>query len=59
MTSVNHLFDFIKEITPLENTAVLWIIAVSIPALIVFLVMAVNALIAVYFENKVSAFMQD
>ena len=50
MTSVNHLFDFIKEITPLEDTAVLWIIAVSIPALIVFLITAVNALIAVYFS---------
>ena len=59
MTSVNQLFDFIKELTPLEDTATLWIIAVSIPALIIFLVMSVNAIIQVYFENKVSAFMQD
>jgi len=59
MTSVNNLFEFIKGIVPIEDTAIIWVIAVAIPALIVFLVMAVNALIAVYFERKVSAFMQD
>ncbi len=35
------------------------IVAILIPGIVVFLVMAVNALIAVYFERKVSAFMQD
>ena len=31
----------------------------SVPAFLIFLVMSVNAIIQVYFENKVSAFMQD
>ena len=59
MTSANQLFDFLNRLIPLDDTALIWVLAVSIPALIVFLVMAVNALIAVYFERKVSAFMQD
>ena len=55
MTSVNQLFDFLKGIIPLNDTAILWVIAVSVPAIIIFLVMSVNAIIQVYFENKVSA----
>ncbi len=35
------------------------VLAILIPGIIIFLIMAVNALIAVYFERKVSAFMQD
>ena len=35
------------------------VLAILVPGIIIFLIMAVNALIAVYFERKVSAFMQD
>ena len=34
-------------------------IAILIPGVIIFLLMAINAMLAVYFERKVSAFMQD
>ncbi len=59
MTSVNQLFDIMVEMVPNANLEIFWIIAVSLPAVLVFLVMSVNALIAVYMERKVSAFMQD
>ena len=38
---------------------ILFIALVAVPALTFFLVMSVNALLAVYFERKISAFMQD
>ena len=41
------------------NYSLLLIVAVVIPGLIIFLVMTVNAIVAVYMERKISAFMQD
>ena len=41
------------------NYSLLLILAVLIPGLIVFLLMTVNAIVAVYMERKISAFMQD
>ena len=41
------------------NTDMLFVLVVCIPALAIFLVMTLNAMIAVYMERKVSAFMQD
>lgn len=41
------------------NYTVLLLIAVTIPGLIIFLVMTVNAIVMVYMERKISAFMQD
>ena len=41
------------------NTDILFVLVVCIPALAIFLVMTLNAMIAVYMERKVSAFMQD
>ena len=41
------------------NYTVLLLIAVTIPGLIIFLLMTVNAIVAVYMERKISAFMQD
>ena len=58
MTSiVKTIFSYIESF-PIDPFFLL-VIAILIPGIIVFLVMAVNALIAVYFERKVSAFMQD
>lgn len=41
------------------NVTLLFIISVILLALPVFLIMAINALVAVYAERKISAFMQD
>ena len=41
------------------NYSLLLIIAVLIPGLVIFLLMTVNAIVAVYMERKISAFMQD
>jgi NADH-quinone oxidoreductase subunit H len=41
------------------NYSLLLIVAVIIPGLIIFLLMTVNAIVAVYMERKISAFMQD
>ena len=41
------------------NYSLLLIVAVLIPGLIIFLLMTVNAIVAVYMERKISAFMQD
>tara|TARA_B110000196_G_scaffold207639_1_gene177950 strand:+ start:399 stop:1493 length:1095 start_codon:yes stop_codon:yes gene_type:complete len=41
------------------NYSLLLIVAVVIPGLIIFLLMTVNAIVAVYMERKISAFMQD
>ncbi len=53
------LNNFLNDILPFENSGIAWVIAIAIPAVIFFLIMSVNAIVAVYFENKVSAFMQD
>ncbi len=41
------------------DSQIIFIIAVCIPAISLFLVMSINAMISVYMERKVSAFMQD
>ena len=58
MISVFDTFQNLLSIFSLKSNFTL--IAISlICGTIIFLIMAVNALIAVYFERKVSAFMQD
>ena len=44
---------------PEINYSLLLIVAILIPGLIIFLLMTVNAIVAVYMERKISAFMQD
>ena len=58
MTSVVDYFLDIFSFTGLENSLLL-ILVIHIPAIIIFLVMVVNATVAVYMERKVAAFMQD
>ena len=58
MTSVVDYFLNILSFTGLENSLLL-ILVIHIPAIIIFLVMVVNATVAVYMERKVAAFMQD
>ena len=41
------------------NYTLMLLLAVIIPGLIIFLLMTVNAIVAVYMERKISAFMQD
>ena len=41
------------------NYSLVVLLAVVIPGLIIFLLMTVNAIVAVYMERKISAFMQD
>ena len=41
------------------DVSFLFLLAVIIPGVAIFLIMTVNAIIAVYMERKVSAFMQD
>ncbi len=54
------VYNMLESMSSLDiNYSLLFIAVMLIPGVIVFLIMAVNALIAVYFERKVSAFMQD
>ncbi len=55
------LMDLFKHLPgiPDDATGLILIIAVVVLGVVVFLFMAVNALVAVYMERKVSAFMQD
>ena len=58
MTStVDLLMEYMSSI-PL-NWYILFAIAILLPATIVFLLFSVNTILAIYFEQKVSAFMQD
>jgi len=41
------------------DVSLLFLAAVIIPGVVIFLIMTVNAIVAVYMERKVSAFMQD
>ena len=41
------------------DSSILLILVILIPGVAIFLIMAINATIAVYMERKVSAFMQD
>ncbi|MBT6796994.1 MAG: NADH-quinone oxidoreductase subunit H, partial [Candidatus Marinimicrobia bacterium] len=43
----------------MEGSGLLLVIAILIPCLLLFLVVAVNAIVMVYAERKVAAFMQD
>ena len=51
----NYILEFLPDFPP----EILFILVVLIPGTVVFLLMTVNAMVAVYFERKVSAFMQD
>ena len=57
MSFVDLILDSIS--IPGVNYSLLLILAVLIPGLIIFLLMTVNAIVAVYMERKISAFMQD
>ena len=58
MTSiVDSLLNYISFINIDVN--ILLLIAIVIPGLVLFVLMAINVMLAVYFERKVAAFMQD
>ncbi len=58
--TVDLLYDWLNESIPfLSGNGLLLLLAILIPALTLFLVIAVNAIVLVYAERKVSAFMQD
>ena len=58
MTSI---FDSLQESLAFLNLDLFMLLSLIslLGGTVIFLVMAVNALVAVYFERKVSAFMQD
>ena len=58
MTSVVDSLLNLLSFTGLDES-ILLILVLHIPALSIFLVMVVNATVAVYMERKVAAFMQD
>jgi NADH-quinone oxidoreductase subunit H len=58
MTSVIDYLINSLSFTGLDSSLLL-VLAIHIPALAIFLVMVVNATVAVYIERKVAAFMQD
>ena len=58
MTSiVDYIMGFFSTLNFDMN--ILLVVAIIIPGVIIFLLMAVNVMLAVYFERKVAAFMQD
>ena len=58
--TVDNLFEFLGSLFPaLADTDTLLIIAILVPLLALFGIIAVNAIVMVYAERKVSAFMQD
>ena len=58
--TVDHLFEFLGSLFPaLADTDTLLIIAILVPLLALFGIIAVNAIVMVYAERKVAAFMQD
>tara|TARA_B100000965_G_scaffold53804_1_gene40289 strand:+ start:1770 stop:2894 length:1125 start_codon:yes stop_codon:yes gene_type:complete len=58
MTSiVDTIFNYISFIN--IDTNILLLIAIVVPGLILFILMALNVMLSVYFERKVAAFMQD
>ncbi len=58
---IDTLVDFCTGLLGMtrDTTGLVLIVVAVVLGLVVFLFMAVNALVAVYFERKVSAFMQD
>ena len=58
MTSiVDYIMGFFSTLNFDMN--ILLVVAIIIPGVTIFLLMAVNVMLAVYFERKVAAFMQD
>ena len=58
MTSiVDSLMNYLSFLN--IDTSLLLVLVILIPAIGIFLVMTVNAMVAVYMERKISAFMQD
>ena len=58
--TVDYLFELLGSLFPaLADTDTLLIIAILVPLLALFGIIAVNAIVMVYAERKVSAFMQD
>ncbi len=58
--TIDYLIEWFQSwLTAGNNTFGLLVISVTIMALPIFLILALNALIAVYAERKISAFMQD
>ena len=58
MTSiVDNLMSYLSFLN--IDTSLLLVLVILIPGLGIFLVMTVNAMVAVYMERKISAFMQD
>ncbi len=58
---IDAIMDFLVRLTgvPQELSWLVLVIVAAVLGVAVFLFFAVNALVAVYFERKVSAFMQD
>lgn len=57
--TIDNIIVWFQSWLPNANITPLYIVAVLIAALVIFIIMAVNALVAVYAERKISAFMQD
>ena len=58
--TVDLLFSWLSSLTStIEDSSILLLVAIIIPCVALFLVMAVNAIVMVYVERKVAAFMQD
>ena len=54
---VDYLMELFSSIS--FDVNILLIIAILIPGVVIFVLMAINVMLAVYFERKVAAFMQD
>ncbi len=54
---VDYLMDIFSSIS--FDVNILLVVAILIPGVVIFLLMAINVMLAVYFERKVAAFMQD
>ena len=58
--TVDTLFSWLGGLIPaMEGSGILLVISILVPCLALFLVVAINAIVMVYAERKVSAFMQD
>ena len=58
MTSiVDYLMNIFSSIN--FDVNILLVVAILIPGVVIFILMALNVMLAVYFERKVAAFMQD
>jgi len=58
--TVDTLFSWLGGLIPaMEGSGILLVISILVPCLALFLVVAVNAIVMVYAERKVAAFMQD